>query len=115
MLSGATSLSPDHKFLAVAVRTGIDIHNLDTKIPGTTIPTQAGLASPVQFIHNGKVLVGGCDLGTVRLWSQQDGRRLQTLIHSGMLAMCMISMRLTRAFSCLMLPETEPVVAVAVS
>lgn len=61
------------------MQSGIDVHDIVTKLPSTSIQTSGGLDNPVLFVHNGEAVLGGCETGKVRLWKRATGTRLQTL------------------------------------
>jgi hypothetical protein len=83
--SGRSSLSPNFNYLALVMETGIDIHDVQAKIPAIPLRSKGGLQSPVLFVHNGEAIAGDCGEGQVRLWTKHSGARLQTLQHSSKL------------------------------
>ncbi|KAH7917003.1 hypothetical protein BV22DRAFT_1135792 [Leucogyrophana mollusca] len=83
-LVGSTSLSPDHRFLAVSnLSTGFDIYDLHTGAPVLNLSHDASLALqvPVRFIHRGFAVLGGSTTGDVRIWDAGTGQHLHVLHH----------------------------------
>jgi hypothetical protein len=80
--SGRSSLSPGFNYLALVMETGIDIYDVQAKIPAVPLRSKGGLQSPVLFVHNGEAIAGDYRNGHVRLWTRHSGTRLQTLQHS---------------------------------
>lgn len=80
---GRSSLSPDFKYLAIAMQAGIDIYELESKTPRVHLQTNGVPSTPVIFIHGGEAVFAGCGIGQVRLWGRALGKRLQTLSHDG--------------------------------
>lgn len=64
------------------MQSGIDILGIASKLPSTSLPTRAGPGATVLFVHNGEAIIGGCDVGKIRLWQCETGSRLQTLEYS---------------------------------
>jgi len=83
----STSISPDHRLLAVSNLThGFDIYNLKTyAIEGRMLNgVGIGRVVPVLFIHHGCAVIGGNTTGTVRMWDVDSAHFMHALEHGGM-------------------------------
>ncbi|KAG1908671.1 uncharacterized protein F5891DRAFT_974016 [Suillus fuscotomentosus] len=83
-LFGHTSLSPDHKYLAVSnLCTGFYLYQLETGEPWGCLQQaiSAGLWVPVKYIHGGFAVMGGSTSGQLNIWDFSTHKILQTLTH----------------------------------
>ena len=97
-LSCNTSLSPDHQLLAISnMSTGFDIYDLDSDEPvmSMTHAIRKQIGPPVLFVHGGQALLGGSSTGRVDLWDVDSGRRLHSLVHSGISSLPLCGLRVT--------------------
>ncbi|KAH7904588.1 WD40-repeat-containing domain protein [Hygrophoropsis aurantiaca] len=79
---GSTSLSPDHRFLAVSNQsTGFDVYDLRSNSPVLTLSHDIGSqrSVPVCFVHNGHALLGGSSIGKICIWDVKSGDLLEDL------------------------------------
>ena len=89
-VSGGAAVSPDGLFAAVSnMYSGFDIYetcNGQLHKPiylGSVAADSMDRPLPVQYVSNGRVLVGGSAVGIAGLFDAQSGKKLQKLEHNG--------------------------------